>query len=252
MRTGNIYIIRNKINDKVYVGQTTMTVRERFMCHMKPSTKKQKRTYKLYDAVAKYGRENFYVETLETNVPLGDLNNLEIYYIAKFDSYYHGYNSTKGGDGRIINKIENQDKLLGMARSGYSADQIASVLRVNKATVFRTLHNLGFFFHVNQADIIELSKTGMSNNAIAEALGCSAATVTRALERANLRKHRKPVNLRNDFNADEIMREYYNQTPIKELCDKFGITQTTFYRIKSSGGYKTRPQIYKHKTRYFE
>jgi len=36
MRTGSIYIIKNTINDKVYIGQTTMTVHERFMSHKKP------------------------------------------------------------------------------------------------------------------------------------------------------------------------------------------------------------------------
>lgn len=45
MRTGSIYIIKNDINEKVYVGQTTMTVHERFMTHMKPSTTKQRSGY---------------------------------------------------------------------------------------------------------------------------------------------------------------------------------------------------------------
>lgn len=55
MRTGSIYIIKNTVNDKVYIGQTTMTVHERFMVHMKPSTAKLKRNCKLYNAVTKYG-----------------------------------------------------------------------------------------------------------------------------------------------------------------------------------------------------
>ena len=72
-QTGSIYIIRNTINDKVYIGQTTMTVMERFKNHLKPSTCKQRSTYKLYNAMNKYGKENFYVETLESNIPVGEL-----------------------------------------------------------------------------------------------------------------------------------------------------------------------------------
>ena len=59
MRTGSIYIIKNNINEKVYIGQTTMTVHERFMMHMKPSTTKQRSGYKLYMAVKKYGKEHY-------------------------------------------------------------------------------------------------------------------------------------------------------------------------------------------------
>ena len=70
MKIGSIYIIKNYINDKVYIGQTTMTVRERFMTHMKPSICKRTPTRKLYNAINKYGRENFYYEILEENVPL--------------------------------------------------------------------------------------------------------------------------------------------------------------------------------------
>ena len=140
MRTGSIYIIKNTVNDKVYIGQTTMTVHERFMVHMKPSTAKLRRNYKLYNAVTKYGRDKFYVETLEDNVPLELLNQKEIEYITMYNSFYNGYNSTKGGDGRIINKVENEDELLSLAKSGVSADNLALKFSVNKATVFRTLH----------------------------------------------------------------------------------------------------------------
>ncbi len=59
MRTGSIYIIKNTINDKVYIGQTTMTVHERFMSHKKPCVLKQRSTYKLYNAMNKYGSDNF-------------------------------------------------------------------------------------------------------------------------------------------------------------------------------------------------
>ena len=157
MKVGSIYIIKNKINDKVYIGQTTMTVHERFMVHLKPSTQKIRRNYKLYNAISKYGRKNFYVETLENNVPINELNEREIYYIALYNSYYNGYNSTKGGDGRIINKIENEDILLSLAKSGIVAEDIAKHLNVNKATVFRTLHKLGFYYHANQNQIVRLS-----------------------------------------------------------------------------------------------
>ena len=252
MKVGNIYIIKNKINNKVYIGQTTMTVHERFMTHLKPCTQKIKRNYKLYNAISKYGRENFYVETLENNVPLDELNEREIDYIALYDSYYHGYNSTKGGDGRIINKVENEDILLSLAKSGIKAEDIAKQLNVNKATVFRTLHKLGFYYHASQEDIVNLSEQGLSNKEIAKQLSIDPYTVCRALNRANKRKHALPIKSRKDFDYEGLKSDYYAQLTIPELCKKYHITKTTFYRLKTQLSLKNRPQIYKHKIRYHD
>lgn len=247
MRTGSIYIIRNTINNNVYIGQTTMTVHERFMVHMKPSTEKKRRNYKLYSAVAKYGRDKFYVETIESGIPLDLLNQKEIEYISMYDSFRNGYNSTKGGDGRIINKIDNEDDLLRMAHDGMNTKEIASILQVSSATVTRTLHKLGFYYHTSQEEIIRLAKSGMKNSDIAEKLNCHVYTVSRALNRSGNRKHRIPIKARNDFNINALLLEYNNQVPIGDLCKKFGISKTTFYRLKNKYGFSTRPQIYKHK-----
>lgn len=251
MRTGSIYIIRNTVNDKVYIGQTTMTVKERFSVHMKPSTAKKKRGYKLYSAVSKYGRDKFYVETLETNIPLSLINQKEIEYISKYDSYKNGYNSTKGGDGRIINKIDNEDEVLRMANDGVNAKEIAKMLGVDHVTVLRTLHKLGFYYRPDQLKIVELSKSGMSNNEIATLFKCDPYTVCRALNRHNARKYRKPVRCRDDFDVESFIADYNNQMPIEELCEKYNISKTSFYRIKNKYNIPTRPQIYKHKVRYF-
>lgn len=250
MRTGSIYIIRNTVNDKVYVGQTTMTVRERFMVHMKPSNEKRKRTYKLYDAVHKYGRDCFYVETLEENVPLDELNQKEIEYIDKFDSYKNGYNSTPGGDGRVFNKVDDENALLEMANIGYSCEQLAAHFHVHKATIFRTLHRIGFYFRVPDSEIIALVNSGLNNKEIGARLGCHPATVTRALQRADARKHRVPIKNRNDLDISALKAEYEKQVPIGKLCEAFNISKTTFYRLKEKYDFDTRPQIYKYKIRY--
>ena len=251
MKVGSIYIIKNTINDKVYIGQTTMTVHERFMAHMKPSTVKRRGTYKLYNAVLKYGRDKFYVETLESNVPLSVINQKEIEYIAQYDSFYNGYNSTKGGDGRIINKIENEDDVLRMAYDGVDSTEIAKHFGVHHTTVLRTLHKLGFYYFPDQDVIVSMSEDGLSNDDIAFSLGCHTKTVSRALVRNNARKRKVPIKCRPDFDIDALISAYNNQVSIKEICSTFGITTTTFYRLKKDYNFPTRPQIYKYKTRYY-
>ena len=58
-----IYKITCKVNNKVYIGQTTEALDKRFSRHMGY----QKDTYdtKFYKAVRKYGVENFYIELLD-------------------------------------------------------------------------------------------------------------------------------------------------------------------------------------------
>lgn len=250
MVTGSIYIIRNTVNNKVYVGQTTMTVEERFKSHMKPSVAKQRRNYKIYNAINKYGRDKFYVETLETGIPLEMLDKREVELIAEYDSFRNGYNSTPGGDGRIINKITNESELLKLAKDGMTAEELANRCGVNRATIFRTLHKLGFYYHADKQTILRLAESGLQHREIAEIMGCHKATVSRTLDRAGKRRHRLPIKNRVSFEYDALIADYYGQMPMQELCDKYGITKTTFYRIKEQIGFETRPQIYKNKIRY--
>lgn len=51
-----VYKITNKINGKLYIGQTTKTVQERFKKHIKDSFK-EKRNSAINLAIRKYGTE---------------------------------------------------------------------------------------------------------------------------------------------------------------------------------------------------
>lgn len=58
---GNIYKITNDINGKVYIGQTVQSVEKRFKQHMFKNS-----CPKLANAIKKYGKSHFTIETLET------------------------------------------------------------------------------------------------------------------------------------------------------------------------------------------
>lgn len=252
MKTGSIYIIKNTINDKVYVGQTTMSVYERFSAHKKPSTQKQHGSYKIYNAMSKYGVENFYVEILETDIPISMLDEKEIGYIAFFDSYNNGYNSTKGGDGRMITKIDNEETLLELYKRGLKAKEIADELGCCKATVFRTLRKLGFQFHdvVDKSKLIELYNQGLSYGEIANKMNIPEWTIERWCVKLGLRRRKEYMPHRDYFNYDGLIEDYYSNLPIETLCEKYDISKTTFYRIKKDKNLSTRPQVYKYKTVY--
>ena len=134
---GSIYIIRNTINDKVYVGQTTQTIGIRFTNH-KMASRTEEDT-KFYRAIRKHGEDKFYPELLE-EVEIENLNDRERYWIKYYDSYYNGYNSTLGGDQpyRI-----NYDKVVELWNSGMGITEIARTMGHDDGAISRILKDMG-------------------------------------------------------------------------------------------------------------
>ena len=96
---GSIYLITNEITGSKYVGQTKNSVERRFTEH-KRDAKKHAYNSLLHSAMRKYGFENFSIRTLEDNIPLEKLNEKEIEWIEKENTFIDsgkGYNLTKGG-----------------------------------------------------------------------------------------------------------------------------------------------------------
>lgn len=93
-----IYKITNKINKKVYVGKTTKTIEERFKKHIQ-NAKNGVKTH-FYNAIRKYGEENFEIEIIEDGILNEDiLNEKEKYWIKTLNSQIDGYNIAEGGNG---------------------------------------------------------------------------------------------------------------------------------------------------------
>lgn len=91
--TQGIYLIKNNINGKCYVGQSK-NIEARWAEHKRlvKSNKPIKNTYPLYCAFIKYGIANFTFSILETVKDHALLNATENKYIAKYDTVAKGYN----------------------------------------------------------------------------------------------------------------------------------------------------------------
>lgn len=94
-RNYTIYMHKNKINGKVYIGLTGIKPEERWKSNGKGYTDD---TY-LVKAIKKYGWDNFEHIILEKDLTLDEANNLEEYYIQKYNTLDHsfGYNLKHGG-----------------------------------------------------------------------------------------------------------------------------------------------------------
>ena len=89
-----IYKIQNKINGKIYIGQTIGTLEHRMSQH-KANNKK---TSVIGNAIQKYGWDNFDVEVIDEAETIEELNNKEIYWIGYYKSLSpNGYNLELGG-----------------------------------------------------------------------------------------------------------------------------------------------------------
>ena len=96
---GSIYCITNLINGKKYIGQTAkLYLSARWDGH-KLSARNNQSGY-LYNAMRKYGEENFVFKVLLYNIPIEQLNFYECLWIKKLNTKCpNGYNMTDGGEG---------------------------------------------------------------------------------------------------------------------------------------------------------
>ena len=84
-----IYKITNLINNKSYIGLSTH-IEDRWNYHKSPYNWQREQNKTLYQAIIKYGIENFNFEILEECSP-EQLSEKEKYYIKKYDTYNNGY-----------------------------------------------------------------------------------------------------------------------------------------------------------------
>ena len=132
---GYIYKIQNKINNKIYIGKTVNTIKERWLEHVDEANRQDSTL--LHKAIYKYGKENFYVDQIE-ECPCELLNEKEIYYITLFHSHMSegGYNMTYGGEGTI--KYSDED-ILDLWAGGLRVNEIANKLGANANTISQRL-----------------------------------------------------------------------------------------------------------------
>lgn len=125
---GYIYKITNDVNDKVYIGQTHLTLQDRWRTH-KYAHKKE--NYPLYRAMRKYGMDRFHIELVEECSDEA-LDEREVYWIEQYGSFGKGYNATMGGEGH---KTYTEEEVRMLWDKGYRVKEIADELNADPATV---------------------------------------------------------------------------------------------------------------------
>lgn len=121
----DIYLIKNKINNKVYIGQAINTSK-RIQAHIQGRNKDGQSL--IHMAIEKYGWENFSVTILENQIE--NYNVREKYWIKFYNSLApNGYNILPGGEEPPVYKgVKNN-------RSKFTLEDVEEIKRLLKTTV---------------------------------------------------------------------------------------------------------------------
>lgn len=111
-----IYKITNKINNKMYIGQTIRPVEERWKRHINDALNNILDTH-FARAIRYYKPENFIVEIIDNANTQEELNKKEQYWIQYYNSTSDGYNETdaisKCGGNTYKSKTPEEMKKIG-------------------------------------------------------------------------------------------------------------------------------------------
>ena len=191
---GRIYIIKNTINNKVYIGQTKVSLKLRFQSHL--SAARNGKDYIIGKALRKYGEENFYIELLE-ECTIEELNEREKYWISYFNATNSkfGYNMSIGGNVIRTTKELNKDLIINMFNSGIPAYKIAKILHVAVPNITNLLKDCNISYGLDlqktnkleESMIIDLYLDGYSTVDIGRKFNKNKSTIRRILLRNNIK-----------------------------------------------------------------
>ena len=127
-KLSSIYCFTNKINGKQYVGSTIVQPNVRYNQHIYNATHEDTHQYNypLYQAIRKYGIDNFNFEILfQKECEEQEIRQIEKEYILKLNTVSpYGYNQTDNTE-HPINAIESYQKMSETKRN--NAKRVAQI-----------------------------------------------------------------------------------------------------------------------------
>lgn len=197
MKSYDVYKITNKINNKVYIGITSKGLSARWKEHLWSA--EHNCPFKLYNALRKYGKDNFTIELIDYGNSWDELTKKEKFYIAQYRSNEDefGYNLTEGGDGTIgrIVSDETREKIRQKAIGREVGEETRK--KLSEAGKVRTegrekYWNSGEVGKKRRKPILQYTKEGKfikefeGVNIAAKEIGVNATTIISALKGRNI------------------------------------------------------------------
>ena len=176
VRSWCVYKHTLKETGQVYIGQTN-NIKNRW----KPSA--YKNCIKFYNAIQKYGWDNFEHEILANELTLEEANELETKFIIEYNSINNGFNLNTGGDNKLASQ-ETKEKMSkirkGIPKSEQHKQAISEALTGYKQTEEHKKHNR----KAQHRKSVECIETGEKYDSLAEAekqTGILGETISRQI-----------------------------------------------------------------------
>lgn len=152
-----IYKITNKINGKIYIGQTVGTLEARWKRHVR-----SKDDSIFHRAVRKHGAECFTAEVIDVACSISELNKKEKYWIDYYKTLDRtkGYNMTAGGRSGAVDmkrSIETRRKIADSIR-GDKHWNATKVQNVETGEIFETVSAAAKAYGTSKSNIIGCCK----------------------------------------------------------------------------------------------
>lgn len=219
-----VYKITNLINNKVYVGSTLSSFKERFRQHRKYLRGNYHHSSKLQNAWNKYGGDNFTFDVIEITDNL-TTRIRESYWIEYFNSFKNGYNATLSVNGGVIGT-----KLTPEHRQKISQANIGNSHRLNilhnqktKESISKSVIN----FNKSNSDAALKAKENRRNKII-------------EMNKLIFNQLNKIPILQIDSNTNQVIKEWSSASDAGKALNIFPTTITKVCKGngKLSGGFK--------------
>ena len=152
-----IYMILNKINNKVYIGQS-IDIYKRWTGHRKSLRDNIHDNKHLQSSWNKYGEDNFEFIIL-CECEREKLNELEEYYVHSYESKYpsFGYNKNMGGKANTFTREDTRRRLREFALSDDNT-WLVKVYCIELDKVFRSIKDAGKEMNICETSILQCCK----------------------------------------------------------------------------------------------
>ncbi len=253
-----IYLIKNLINNKVYVGQS-VNIKDRWGSHKRKLNKNCHSNLHLQSSWNKYGEDNFEFKVLE-ECDLNNINEREIYYIKKYNSanYEKGYNKTFGGQDSTrayTNEVKekmsfnrlNNSKFRGenLTQSKLTENDVIEIKRMLVKEVSQS--KIANIFNVTDQNISSIKRLETWSEVASELNDKIKELYS---EYIGIGEDNPNSSLSNDL-VLKIKKDLSEGIKLEDVSRKYNLNKSTVFNIKDLRNYKNIGKEYNEKISKF-